>query len=193
MNGEGLVTFLHSSRWSDAWELKIFLGILVAVVPAILCGSALAQATPPPGGGAGHFGEGIPVYWPYHAILMSAGFLLLFSGFLVARYHKTGNWYKTHRFLETTGGACVITGLFIGVYMVALSGLPHLRNIHEVLGAIVGIVLIGTMALGYFITRAGKSGNTVRKSHRWLGRISLILVAINIALGVFFLSMILRR
>jgi len=187
------VTFLPFSRWSGSWEQKILLGILVAAIPMIVCGAALAQPAPPPDGRVGHFDQGIPVYWPYHAILMSAGFVLLFSGFMVARFHKTGNWYKTHRLLETTGAACIVSGLFVGVYMVALSGFPHLRNIHEVLGAVAGIVLIATLALGYSITRAGKSGKVVRKSHRWLGRTTLTLIAINIALGVFFLSMILRR
>ena len=188
-----LVTLLPVARSTKPWQRRIFFGLLVAVILAIVCGSALAQPTPSSSGGAGHFNQGIPVYWPDHAILMSAGFILLGSGFVIARFHKTKNWYKTHMILETIGGACVIIGLFIGIYMVTLSGLPHLRNIHEMLGAIVVIILIITMTLGYFIKRASKSKNVVRISHRWLGRISLILIAINIALGFLFLSMILRR
>ncbi len=170
----------------------ISLGLL-AVTLAAVCGSALAQPVPPPAGGPGHFNQGIPVYWPYHVFFMSLGFILLAAGFVVVRFRKTGNWYKTHMILETAGGGCIIAGLFIAVYMVTLSGLPHFRNIHEILGAIIGTLLIITIILGYFIKRVNKGRKLTRMSHHWLGRISLSLITINIILGFFFLSLILRH
>ena len=76
------------------------------------------------------------------------------TGFFVARFHKTRSWYKTHMILEGYGGACILGGIFVGVYMVTLSGLPQLRNIHEILGGITGILVITTIVLGYSIKHA---------------------------------------
>ena len=165
----------------------------MAIILAMVCGSALAQPVLSLGERAGQFNQGIPVYWPYHALLMSVGFILLVTGVIVVRSRKTGTWYKSHMILETIGGACIVAGLIVGIYMVALSGLPHLRNIHEILGVIIGILLIITIPLGYSIKPAHTSKKAIRVSHRWLGRISLVLMVINILLGILFLSIILRR
>jgi heme A synthase len=159
----------------------------------MVCGSALAQSAYGSGGGAGTFGHGIPVYWPYHALLMATGCILLIAGFIVARFHKTTNWYKNHMILQTTGGACIIAGLFIGIYMVTLSGLPNFHNIHEISGGIIGILLVITIILGYSIKRANTAKKVISTIHRLLGRISLVLIVINIFLGLLFLSIILRR
>jgi hypothetical protein len=176
-----------------AWEKGIFFGILMAIVLVVVCSSATAQPSPTSGGGFGRFNQGVPVYWPYHALFMSTGFVLLVAGFFIARFRKTGNWYKTHMILESGGCACVLVGLFIGIYMVTLSGLPHLRNIHELMGVAVGTMVIITITIGYFIKRINKSKNVIRMSHRWLGRISIVLVAINSVLGLLILSVILNR
>ena len=178
---------------THAWGKRIFSGILVAFVLAVVCGSAVALPIPKSGGGSGQFNQGIPVYWPYHALLMSTGLILLVAGFFVARFRKTGNWYKTHMIVEVTGGACMIAGLVIGIYMVTVSGLPHLRNIHEILGVATGILVILTIIVGYSIRRVNRSKNVIRMSHRWLGRISIVLMVVNIILGILFLSVILGR
>ncbi len=174
-------------------ERWIFSGLLLALVLALVCGPALALPTPPPGAGAGHFDQGITVYWPYHASLMATGFILLFSGFIVARYHKTKNWYKTHALLQVCGGACIIAGMAVGVYMVTLSGFPPLRNIHEILGVTTVFLVIIALVLGYSVRRVHTAKTVVRISHRWLGRIVIGLMAVTIVLGIYFLSLILRR
>ena len=172
---------------------RIFSCLLVAVVVVIGCSSALVQTSPSTGGGPGHFSQGIPVYWPYHVLLMTTGFILLAAGFVTARYHRTGNWYRKHVVLEAAGGACIIAGLFVGVYMVTLSGLPHLRNIHEIAGVAIGILVIITITVGYLIKQVHASKNVIRTSHRWLGRVLIVLLVINILLGLLFLSVIMRR
>jgi len=187
------VKYLPVTGRTRAWEKRIFFGILVAGVLAMLCGPVLAQPTPSPGAGAGSFGQGIMVYWPYHVLLMSAGFILLVTGFIIARHHKTGNWYNTHKLLEIAGGACIIAGLVVGISMVALSGLPHLRNIHEIFGVTTGLLVIVAIALGIFIRRAHTSKNAIRVSHRWLGWILTGLMVITIIFGLLFLSALLYR
>ena len=167
--------------------------MLIIIVLAVFSGYALALPYPAPAGGPGHFSQGIPVYWPYHAMFMTIGFIVLITGVLIARFHKTGNWYKKHMIIEIAGVTCIMIGLFIGVFMVMLSGLPHLLNIHEMLGVATGSLLILVAALGYSIKRVHESKKIVRSGHRWLGRISLALLVINIGLGLLFLSILLRR
>jgi heme A synthase len=159
---------------------------------ALFSGEALALP-PGPHSDASHFGQGIPVFWPYHAGLMIAGFLLLLTGFLVARYHKTKNWSRTHAVLQVCGAACVIAGVAVGVYMVTLSGFPSLGNIHEILGVATGLLILVTLVLGYSIRRITRAKNTVRQGHRWLGRIVICLMTLTIILGVYFLSLLLGR
>jgi hypothetical protein len=175
------------------WIQRIFIFILIAVFLTIFCWSVLALPPSSSESRVGQFNQGIPVYWPYHVLLISIGFILVVAGFIFVKFHKTGNWYKNHWILETSGVICIFAGLFIGVYMVALSGLPHLSNIHEIVGIIIGILVIITIPLGYFIKRANKSKKVIRMSHRWLGRIIFTLLVINIGLGLFFLSIVLRR
>ena len=175
------------------WRRGAFFVILASIVLTITYAPALAQPVPSPGEGPVHFYQGIPVYWPYHALFMSAGFVLLAAGLVTARYHKTGNWYKTHVILQITGAACIIAGLFIGIYMVALSGFPHFRNIHEVLGVSLSALVVITALIGWCIKSVQSSKTAIRTSHRWMGRIVIGLMVMNIFLGILFLSIILKR
>jgi uncharacterized membrane protein YozB (DUF420 family) len=169
----------------------IFRILIALVISALLCGPALAVSHSPAGGGAAQFSQGIPVYWPYHAGLMLAGFMLLFAGFIIARYHKTKNWYRSHAALQTCGAACIVAGMAVGAYMVLLSGFPPVRNIHEILGVITGLLVVLTLVLGYSIRRTKKAKTAVRTAHRWLGRITIGLLVITILLGIVFLSILL--
>jgi len=166
-----------------------FFLISVLAVAFILSSSARAFPFPPPANG---FDQGITVYWPYHVFFMVTGFILLGTGFYIARYHKTSRWYRNHLIFQTCGATSIITGLGIGVYMVALSGFPHLKNIHEILGVATGVMVIATLSLGYSIKRVNTQKNTVRFTHRWMGRTVLCLMIVTIAFGLFFLSLILR-
>lgn len=122
---------------------KWFLLVLfISIILTVLCGSVVALPSAQQDTGAGNFDQGIAVYWPYHVLLMSAGFILLVTGLIIARYHKTGHWYRTHLILGGIGGACIIAGIFVGIYMVALSGFPQLHNIHEILGITTGTLVI---------------------------------------------------
>jgi len=171
----------------------IFFGILLAAGMMTICSPVFALASSAPGGGFARFNEGIPVYWPYHVLLISVGFILLAAGFITVRFRKTGSWYRIHMILEAGGAACVIAGLFVAVYMVTLSDVPHLRNIHEITGVATVTLIVITVVVGYLIRRVQKSKNIIRPSHRWLGRLSIALVVINIVLGLLVLSLVLNR
>ncbi|MFA5348349.1 MAG: hypothetical protein WC294_09435 [Methanoregula sp.] len=136
---------------------------------------------------------GIPVYWPYHAFLMSAGFILLLSGFVVMRYHKTSNWYKSHMVLESAGGILVIAGLSVSIMMIYFSGAPHLRYLHDLLGIGTIILIMSTILIGFLMNRTSRGRMGIRTIHRWLGGISIALVAVNILLGISMMTMVLAQ
>ena len=135
--------------------------------------------------------RGIGIYWPYHVILMVAGFILLLAGIIVARRKEVGTWYKNHWFLEAAGSACIIAALLVAIYMVTLSGFPHLINPHEIVGGTVIALVIISVILGLLIKRV-KTKTPVRTSHRWIARAAVAIMAINILLGILVLQLVLR-
>lgn len=139
------------------------------------------------------YDQGIPVYWPYHAFLMSTGFVLLLSGFAVMRFHKTSNGYKSHRILQSAGGTLAIAGLFTSITMVSLSGAPHFRYPHDLLGMVTIVLILCTLLVGYLISRSSGAAPRIRTAHRWMERTSIALVAVNIFLGLSMMTMILAQ
>jgi len=172
---------------------QFFFGVLIAFFVVAVCTPVLALSPPAHNGSFEKFSQGIPVWWPVHATLMVTGFILLAAGFITARYHRTKNWFRTHKILQIAGAVCIFSGIFIAVYMVTLSGFPHLTNSHEVVGIFIGILLPVMVILGLSIFRVKKSMNTVRTTHRWLGRVLIALILINIVLGIFTLVLVLSR
>ena len=185
---------LRGQKANQSSRKKWFSTVLFLLVILVIAnGSALALQPHPQNAGAGNLDRGITIFWPYHVFLMAMGFILLATGFIVARFHKTRSWYKFHMILELGGGACVVAGIFVGIYMVMLSGFPQVHNIHEMLGITTGILVISTIILGYSIKRVIVSKKIVRQSHRWLGRIVICLMILTIIFGIIFLLPLLGR
>ena len=61
---------------------------LTVLLLGVVCFPVIAHTAAEMGVLPDQYDLGIPVYWPYHAFLMSAGFVLLLSGFVVMRFHK---------------------------------------------------------------------------------------------------------
>lgn len=181
---------LTTQKSRKKWFLT---ALLLFAIVAVACGLALALQPHSQNSGAGNLDQGITIFWPYHVLLMAIGFILLVTGFIVARFHKTRSWYKSHMTLEVCGVTCIIAGIFVGIYMVMLSGFPQLHNIHEMLGITTGILVITAIILGYCIKRATISKKIVQQSHRWLGRIVICLMIITIVFGIIFLLPLLGR
>lgn len=154
---------------------------------------ALAHNATEMGVAPDQFDQGIPVFWPYHAALMTVGIVLFLGGFAVMRYHLTGNWYRNHQRLQEVGSLAVVAALAIGIYMVQLSGAPHLREVHGYLGAGTIVLILATLGLGLAIVRNPGIGKPARRAHRWMGGIAIVLVALNIALGLSMMPSILAQ
>jgi hypothetical protein len=124
---------------------------------------------------------------------MSTGFILLLSGFVVMRFHKTSNWFKSHIYLQSAGGTLAIAGLITSITMVSVSGAPHIRYTHDLLGMVTVILIASTPLIGYFMNRTLKGKPGIRATHRWLGRTSIAFVAVNILLGLSMMTTVLAQ
>jgi hypothetical protein len=167
--------------------------VSAALLCLLACAPVLAHNATEMGVAPDQFDQGIPVYWPYHAGLMTAGLVLLLSGFVVTRYHRTAHWFRDHQRLQALGGLASVAGLAIGIYMVQLSAAHHLRELHGVLGLGTIAVILATLGLGLVIVRDPGIGKPARRAHRWLGGAAIALVAVNIAVGLAMMPSVLAQ
>ncbi len=167
--------------------------VICIVVVAILWPAATAHSAAQMGLPPDQYDKGIPVYWPYHAGLMSAGLLFLLAGFIVMHYHRTVSWYRSHMILQSAGGTLAIAGLVSSYSMVAISGAPHFRYLHDILGIITVLIIISMIVLGFAVNGPFRENTHARTTHRWIGRFAIILVIVNIVLGVTMMSMVLAQ
>lgn len=138
------------------------------------------------------YDQGIPVSWPYHAFLMSAGFVCLVSGSLVQRFSRRPERFRIHRQLQLAGAGAVLAGLAVAVFMVSLSAAPHVRYLHDQPGAGIILLMLIAVALGFSIARR-PAEPAARTGHRFTGWIAVGLMAVNIIPGITMMAMVLAQ
>jgi hypothetical protein len=165
---------------------------LAILAAAILCSPVPALSATETGAAPDHPVEGIPVWWPYHAALMSAGVVILCTGMVVMRLRNRPGRFAAHRLIQTAGAGFLAAGLAVAVYMVMISGAPHLAFIHDQLGAVAFILIVITLGLGYYIFTP-RAKPAARKIHPWAGRVAIALAVINIILGISMMGVVLAE
>jgi protein-S-isoprenylcysteine O-methyltransferase Ste14 len=133
----------------------------------------------------------IVALWSYHVALTSLGFILLATGMFIARYLKTRKeWLKIHKALGVFGTLFVLAGLFMAIYMIAISPGQHFAVPHTYLGAI-AIIFVGlTPILGYAQFHVTSNRATIRAIHRWSGRSTLVLVLSTMLSGLSLVGLL---
>jgi hypothetical protein len=124
--------------------------------------------------------------WPVHMILMSFSFAHLLAGMVVSAYMKKKKWrLALHRRLQWTGGISGIAGLSTALCMVSVSSGLHFKILHSIIGLIGIVMIISDLAVGLLIFRVqNDKKKTFRLVHRWLGRFTLVLLAVVIVSGL---------
>lgn len=126
-----------------------------------------------------------------HGGFMVAAMLLMTAGALTARFmKKKGWWLKLHRSFETVGLAALLAGILAAVVMVSLFSGRHLALPHAWLGVIIVIGAAGTLAMGLLQFRMPTRTRKIRPLHRWSGRITIVLLIINILSGLTLIGII---
>ena len=160
-------------------------GRILASCMLLLCIAGAARAHE----GPGVHTEWIDSLWPYHAFLVSAGCVLIFSGMVLARRKKDG-WFPRHRRIAVAGGILSVAGLAAAAVMVSLATMPHPEYGHGIFGAVTIVLILATVGVGIARERETWARKNLRSTHIWLGRISLAFVALNIVFGPAMLQQV---
>jgi len=119
-----------------------------------------------------------------HAVLMCTGFLLLMSGFCIARFFKRKVWWlKIHTLCGIVGAASVLTGFFAVVLDISLGGGQHFRIPHSYIGGAGVPLAIVAPILGFMQFKVGKEFMGIKQLHTWSGKTLLFLLLANSMVG----------
>lgn len=124
---------------------------------------------------------------PVHAALMVAAFsCFLISALLPIIGTRLKGWYRLHTWISAAGAVLMIPALVISYAMVSLSGGPNFRVPHAYLGILVAAVLLLLLGLAFIRNSVEiERKKQVRFIHLWLGRLLVILMALNILAGLY--------
>ncbi|TFG59083.1 MAG: hypothetical protein E4H36_14445 [Spirochaetales bacterium] len=119
-----------------------------------------------------------------HTVSLSLSFLGMLTGMLIARYAKKNkNRLKIHRPLGYVSAGLAVVGLSMGIRMVTVTTGIHLRVPHSYLSVITLLAVIAAPVLGRGMTAWKKSAQTIRKVHRIIGRIAILLMLLTVLSG----------
>lgn len=133
----------------------------------------------------------IATLWPYHAALMTIGFLVLVSSAFIQTYFRRRHWWlNAHKITGIVGAILFIAGLLMANYMVSVSTGVHFRVPHAYLGAMIILLVVANLILGYAQLKFRSKAARIRSAHRWSARIALVLMLINIVSGVLLVGIL---
>lgn len=119
-----------------------------------------------------------------HATFLSLGFLLMAAGIGIARYLRDRKWWlKVHRPIGVAGAVSSVIGLVIGYFMVEMTTGIHFRVLHAAFGGTTVLLAILTPIMGQAFLKKKTNKQQLRVTHRYLGRITIAMMAATIALG----------
>lgn len=120
-----------------------------------------------------------------HAIALSLAFVGMLTGMLIARYGKKNkNWLKIHRPLGYFSTVLAIFGVSMGIRLVASTSGIHFRVPHAFLAVFTILTVITAPILGRGMTVWKNKAKSIRKVHRIVGRIAILLMALTITSGL---------
>lgn len=123
--------------------------------------------------------------FPMHVGLMALAFLFICTGVFTAAFRrKTPSWLKRHQSFGVLGLAMALSGFVSIVLLISLMESEHFRSPHTWVGlAAVSLILYNPLT-GRLQLSIGAQGRKLRPWHVWPGRLIIVLMALNIALGI---------
>jgi len=126
----------------------------------------------------------------FHMILMALATLCFLVGVGAAVFFRQKqNWLKIHKSFNLSGFLVMIAGAIMAFAYVLESSGKHLGGIHQISGFIAFVLILVTLRLGFYQFKA-RNKIAIRTIHRWLGRLSLLLVIIVLVLGLMLAKII---
>ena len=125
-----------------------------------------------------------------HILLMAIATLGIIIGVGAAIYfRKKSNWLKIHKSFNVYSLLGISAGIIMAVIYVSETVGKQIDGLHQIIGSAAFILAAVTMAGGFYQFKA-KNKLAVRTTHRWLGRLSLLLLLTTITLGLKLINII---
>lgn len=128
--------------------------------------------------------EKAAIAWQPHAVLMGFGLVLLVAGMFVARMKTQKWWMRGHRAVMLAGAVMTVSALVYGAYMIQASTGLHFRVVHSYIGLLSLLLTISMVASGLALLRLARSTPAARPAHRWLGRITVLVLFLTVIMGL---------
>lgn len=126
-------------------------------------------------------------FFYFHVGFMLTATGLLLAGISVAMFLRRKRWWlKAHRRTVLTGAATMAVGFLSAILLVTTSGQPHFGHPHTWLGGVTLTGIVLTPALGFSQFRFPAHVQTIRRVHRWSGRLTIIMALVTIIFGLMF-------
>ena len=123
----------------------------------------------------------------FHATCMTAAFVLLVVGVGIAvGRRRNKRWLDAHKKLGTLSPLLVAVGLVIAYLAVASYSDMHFTIPHAWFGLLTAAAVVATQSMGVTILRK-RGGIRLRATHRWMGRMSLVMMFLMVVSGLMLL------
>ncbi len=124
-----------------------------------------------------------------HILVMATATLGIIAGVGTAMFFRRNrNWLKIHRSVNSLSLGGMTAGVIMAFFYVADSGGRHIGGPHQSAGLAAFILAFMTLGMGYYHTRV-RNKPALRTAHRWLGRLSLLIIMTAAVLGLRLINL----
>ena len=125
-----------------------------------------------------------------HILLMAISTLGIITGVSAAMFfRKNKNWLKVHKYFDSFSLLGISAGIIMAFIYVSGTNGEHIAGLHQITGLTALNFAVATLLLGLYQFKA-KNKLSVRITHRWLGRFSLLLFLTAITLGLILINIL---
>ena len=125
-----------------------------------------------------------------HILLMAISTLGIITGVSAAMFfRKNKNWLKVHKYFNSFSLLGISAGIIMAFIYVSSTNGKHIDGLHQITGLTALNFAVATLLLGLYQFKA-KNKLSVRITHRWLGRFSLLLFLTAITLGLILINIL---
>jgi fucose 4-O-acetylase-like acetyltransferase len=121
---------------------------------------------------------------------MAAATLAIIAGVSTAMFlRKKKSWLKIHKLFNSAGILLITVGVTMAVIYISGTSNKHFNGFHQITGLITFVFAVTTFRLGLYQFKA-KNKSAARMAHRWLGRVSLVMLLMAVILGLMLINII---
>jgi hypothetical protein len=130
------------------------------------------------------------MFFILHILFMATATLGIIAGVSAAMFfRKKRNWLKAHKYFNSFSLLGISAGIIMAFIYVSGTNGEHIAGLHQITGLTALNFAVATLLLGLYQFKA-KNKLSVRITHRWLGRFSLLLFLMAITLGLILISIL---